>query len=165
MQIKVAVVGAGSMGMNHLRVLKDFDEEQLQLVGVAESYAPVLKQAVGRFHIPGFADYRQMIEQLRPDLVAVVVPTHLHFEVAAFVLSQGINVLIEKPFTQTIEEGQRLLELARIHNVKIAVGHVERFNPAVVELKRQLQAGALGNMFYLHARRIGPFPPAFAMSG
>jgi UDP-N-acetylglucosamine 3-dehydrogenase len=159
MRIRIAVVGAGSMGMNHLRVLADFGEELVQLVGVAESYAPALKIAMSRFHIAGFTDYRQMVEQTHPDLVAVVVPTNLHSEVTSYVLDRGINVLIEKPITRTIEEALALLQLARIRSAKIAVGHVERFNPAVVELKRQLQNGALGQMFHLHARRIGPFPP------
>jgi UDP-N-acetylglucosamine 3-dehydrogenase len=159
MQVRVAVVGAGSMGMNHLRVLKDFDEERVQLVGVAESHEPALKIATSRFHVAGYTDYRQMIEQTHPDLVAVVVPTHLHSEVTSYVLDRGINVLIEKPITRTIDEALALLQLAKIRGVKIAVGHVERFNPAVVELKRQLHNSALGQMFHMHARRIGPFPP------
>jgi UDP-N-acetylglucosamine 3-dehydrogenase len=159
MRVKIAVVGAGSMGMNHLRVLADFDEELVQLVGVAESYEPALKIATSRFHIAGFTDYRQMINQTHPDLVAVVVPTHMHSEIALNVLDRGIHVLIEKPITRTIDEALALLKLARIRGAKIAVGHVERFNPAVVELKRQLLNSALGQMFHLHARRIGPFPP------
>ncbi len=159
MQLKVAVIGAGSMGMNHLRVLKDLEEEQVQLAGVAETYEPALQQAVRRFHPAGYTDYRQMIEEIRPDLVAVVVPTHLHFEIASYVLDRGINVLIEKPITGTIKEALALIELARLRNVKIAVGHIERFNPAVIELKRRLVAGELGQIFQLHARRLGPFPP------
>lgn len=159
MRVKVAVVGAGSMGMNHLRVLADFDEERVQLVGVAESYEPALKIATSRFHVAGYTDYRLLIEETHPDLVAVVVPTHLHSEVALNVLDRGIHVLIEKPITRTIDEALALLRLARIRGVKIAVGHVERFNPAIVELKRQLHHNVLGQMFHLHARRIGPFPP------
>ena len=159
MRVRVAVVGAGSMGMSHLRVLKDFDEERVQLVGVAEIHEPTLKHAMSRFHVAGYTDYQRMIEQTHPDLVAVVVPTHLHSEVALNVLNRGIHVLIEKPITRTIEEALALLQLASIRGARIAVGHVERFNPAVVELKRQILHGALGQMFHLHARRIGPFPP------
>lgn len=147
------------MGMNHLRVLKDFDEERVQLVGLAETHEPTLKQAMRRYHVAGYTDYRPMIEQTHPDLVAVVVPTNLHSEVTSFALNQGINVLVEKPITRTIEEAVALLQLARIRGARIAVGHVERFNPAVVELKQRLLHGALGQMFHLHARRIGPFPP------
>ena len=58
MPVKVAVVGTGSMGMNHLRVLRDFPEEQVQLVGIAEAHEPTLKRAISRFHVDGFSDYR-----------------------------------------------------------------------------------------------------------
>ncbi len=159
MQLRVGVVGAGSMGMNHLRVLKDFDEGQVQLVGVAESSEATLQQAMKRFHVEGYTDYRQMVEQTHPDLVAVVVPTQSHFPVAEYLLNQGINVLIEKPMASTIEEANTLLDIANRQKVKIAVGHVERFNPAVVEVKRRLVANELGRIFHLHARRLGPFPP------
>lgn len=159
MPVKVAVIGAGSMGMNHLRVLRDFPEDEVQLVGVAETHEPSLARAMGRFHIAGFTDYQQMLDQARPDLVAVVVPTHAHFEVAAAVLDAGSHVLIEKPITASIDEAMTLLTKATDGKRKIAVGHVERFNPAVIELKRQISAGSLGQIFSLHARRLGPFPP------
>ncbi len=159
MRVRIAVIGAGSMGMNHLRVLKDFDEEQVQLVGVAETHEPRLKRAVSRFHVAGYADYHRMVEETQPDLVAVVVPTCLHFEITSYLLDRGINVLVEKPITDTIEEALALIQLARIHETKLAVGHVERFNPAVIEVKRRLVADELGRMFHLLARRIGPFPP------
>lgn len=159
MQLKVAVVGAGSMGINHLRVLNDLDGEQIQLVGIAETHAPTLHYAIRRFHLAGYTDYRQMVEETSPDLVAVVVPTHLHFEVASHLLDRGMNVLMEKPITSTIDEALALIELARVRAAKIAVGHIERFNPAIIQLKRRLVAGELGHVFHLHARRLGPFPP------
>jgi predicted dehydrogenase len=159
MRIKVAVIGAGSMGMNHLRVLKDFDGEQIQLVGLAESSEQVLQRAMNRFHVPGYMDYRQMIEKTQPDLVTVVVPTHLHFEVASYVLDRGINILLEKPITTSIDEAHTLIQLARLRNAKLAVGHIERFNPAIIQLKRRIVAGELGQIFHLHARRLGPYPP------
>src|SRR6266487_253597 len=159
MQIRVGIVGAGSMGMNHLRVLSDFNEDQIRIVGVAETYEPNLKRATSRFHVRGYTDYRQMIEETKPDLVAIVVPTQLHFEVASYVLDRGINVLLEKPMTNTIEEALTLIEIAHSRGVKLAVGHVERFNPAVIEVKRRVVTGELGQVFHLHARRLGPFPP------
>jgi UDP-N-acetylglucosamine 3-dehydrogenase len=158
-QLKIAVVGAGTMGVNHLRVLRDFDQERIQLVGVAEVSEVSLKQAMSRFHVAGFSDYREMVEKTRPDLVVVVVPTHLHFEVATFALERGIHVLVEKPLTSTLEDALSLIQLARARGVKLAVGHVERFNPAVTAVKQQLVEGKLGKMFHLHARRLGPFPP------
>jgi UDP-N-acetylglucosamine 3-dehydrogenase len=159
MPLKIAVVGTGSMGMNHLRVLRDFDEEHVHIVGVAETHEPNLKHAMSRFHVDGYSDYREMVEKAQPDLVAVVVPTHLHFEVASYVLDLGINVLIEKPMASNIDEALALIQLAHIRGAKLAIGHIERFNPAVIEVKRHLVAGELGQIFHLHARRLGPFPP------
>ncbi|GCF10069.1 Gfo/Idh/MocA family protein [Dictyobacter arantiisoli] len=159
MPLKVGVVGAGTMGMNHLRVLSDFSEDQARLVGVAEAAEPALHKAMSRFHVAGYTDYRRMVEETHPDLVSVVVPTNLHFEVASYLLDQGINVLIEKPMTSTPEEAASLIRLARLRNVKIAIGHIERFNPAILELKRHLLLGEPGKLFQLHARRLGPFPP------
>ena len=156
---KVAVVGAGSMGINHLRVLQDFDDDSVQLVGVAETQEPVLVRAVQRFHVAGFTDYRRMIFETCPDLVVVVVPTHLHYEVASHALERGIHVLIEKPIATREEEALSLIELGHRHGATIAVGHVERFNPAVIALKQFLANGSLGQIFSLHARRIGPYPP------
>ncbi len=158
MRLKVAVIGAGSMGMNHLRVLRDLSEDQVRLVGVAEPFEPNLRRATSRFHVEGFTDYREMLETSQPDLVSVVVPTHLHFEVASYALTRGINVLLEKPMASTIEEAVALNQLAHIYRVKLAIGHVERFNPAVIEIKHHLVAGDLGQLFHLHARRLGPFP-------
>lgn len=157
--VRVAVVGAGSMGSNHLRVLAEMPESLVRLVGVAEPHEPTLSRAAARFHIPGFTDYRDLIAETQPDLVSVVVPTHLHFEVAAHALNAGISVLIEKPITTTVEEAKSLIAIANIRGVHIAVGHVERFNPAIIALKRLLDSGALGKVYHMHARRLGPFPP------
>jgi UDP-N-acetylglucosamine 3-dehydrogenase len=159
MPLKVAVVGAGSMGMNHLRVLKDLGEEQVRLVGVAEPQPAARSRASNRFQVQGFSDYREMIAEATPDVVAIVVPTDLHFEVASHALDAGVNVLVEKPITATVAQAEQLIALARERGAQLAVGHVERFNPAVLELKRQLDGGNVGRIFYLHARRLGPFPP------
>src|SRR5262249_62272764 len=64
-----------------------------------------------------------------------------------------------KPITSTVDEALALIQLARLRGAKIAVGHIERFNPAIMQLKRRLVAGELGQVFHFHARRLGPFPP------
>lgn len=159
MRMRIAVVGAGAMGMNHLRVLRDLADEQVQVVGVADPQAEALHQATSRFNVAGHIDYRQMVEQEHPNLVAVVVPTHLHFEIASYLLDRGIHVLLEKPIASSIEEALSLIERARLRNAKLAVGHIERFNPAITTVRARLAAGELGQIFHLHARRLGPFPP------
>lgn len=159
MPVKVAVIGAGAMGTNHLRVLRDLDEDRVNVVGVAEAQPQVLARAVNRFHVPGFGDYRELIAQTRPDLVTVAVPTQMHFDVATDALDAGINVLVEKPITTTVDEATTLIERAALRGVRLAVGHVERFNPAVAALKRLLAEQRVGQVFYMQARRLGPFPP------
>jgi UDP-N-acetylglucosamine 3-dehydrogenase len=155
--IKVAVVGAGAMGSNHIRVLSEFDEEKVRLVGVADTVEASVTRVINRFHVPGFADYREMIETTHPDLLVIVTPTNLHHEVAAFAIGAGCNTLVEKPIASTIEEAEDMVRLAEERHVILAVGHVERFNPAVQTLKQNLDQ--LGKLFHLHARRIGPYPP------
>ena len=157
--LRVAIVGAGSMGTNHLRVLRDFEEGKVSVVGVAESYPDALARTERIFHVPGFADYREMIEQAKPDLVVVVTPTVTHFDVASFALEHGCHVLVEKPVAHTVAEATALVELARAKGTVFAVGHIERFNPAVRRLKQLLEEGTLGGIYELHARRLGPFPP------
>jgi UDP-N-acetylglucosamine 3-dehydrogenase len=157
--LRIALVGAGAMGVNHLRVLRDFEEGVVSVVGVAESYPETLARAERIFHVPGFADYRAMIEQAKPDLVVVVTPTATHSEVASFALERGCHTLVEKPIAHSVEEARALVELARARGVVLAVGHVERFNPAVRKLKQLLEEGALGEIYQLHGRRLGPFPP------
>jgi UDP-N-acetylglucosamine 3-dehydrogenase len=159
MPVKVGMVGAGSMGSNHLRVLSDFDAKRAQLVGIAEPVQAMREKAVNRFHVAAFEQYQQMIEETKPDLVVIAVPTNLHFEVANYALDTGHHVLVEKPIATTIEEAETLIQLAKRRSVHLAVGHVERFNPAVMALKQLLARGDLGTIFSLHARRLGPFPP------
>jgi predicted dehydrogenase len=106
----------------------------------------------------GFSDYRRMLDEERLDLVTVAVPTRLHVEVASAVIERGIPLLVEKPLAAAIAEGERLRDLASDARVPMTVGHIERFNPAVIELKRRVEAGELGRVFQVHARRVGPFP-------
>jgi len=88
----------------------------------------------------------------------VAVPTRIHCEVGVAALEQGVHVLVEKPISYTLEEGRTLVEAARRAKKLLAVGHIERFNPAVRELKRRIDAGEIGRVFQINARRQGPFP-------
>ena len=157
--IRVVVVGAGSMGLNHVRVLKDFGDDVAQLVGVAEADEAARARVASRFGIKCYADFREMIAETKPDLATVVVPTNLHFDVASHILDAGVSLLVEKPIAASVDQARKLIELADARGVKLAVGHVERFNPAVVELKHLLDSDSLGSIFSLLARRLGPFPP------
>jgi predicted dehydrogenase len=152
----VAVIGVGSMGRNHARVYREMPE--VELVGIADEN-PYAAEAVARMYcVPGYTDYREMLMRERPDAVSVVVPSAHHFTVARDVLAAGSHALVEKPLATTLDEAQQLIEFAEQAGRILMVGHIERYNPAIIELRRRLNAGQLGRIFQIHARRLGPFP-------
>ena len=154
--MRVAVIGVGSMGFNHLRVYSELDG--VQLVGISDVSAERLETLKSRFQVPAYTDYRKLIENEKPDAVSITVPTSEHEQVATFALRAGVNVLVEKPIASTVEEGQRLIDLAQEVDRKLMVGHIIRFNPAMQALKARLDAGELGKIFQIFCRRAGPFP-------
>jgi predicted dehydrogenase len=153
----VAVIGAGAMGRNHLRVLNDLDD--VQLVATADASEETADRAARRFGIKPYGDYRAMLESERPDAVGVAVPTNMHRDTTLAAIEHGAHVLVEKPIAFKVEDGQEMIRAGRDAGLLLSVGHIERYNPAVVELYRRLEAGDLGRVFQIHARRLGPFPP------
>lgn len=154
--MRVAVIGVGSMGFNHLRVYSEL--EGVELAGVAEVNEKRLQEVGERFRVPTYSDYRQLLEKEKPQAVSITVPTSDHESVASLALQSGAHVLIEKPIAASVEEGQRLIDLAANLKLQLMVGHIIRFNPAVQELKKRLDAGELGKIFQIFCRRAGPFP-------
>ncbi|HKP51049.1 MAG TPA: Gfo/Idh/MocA family oxidoreductase [Chloroflexia bacterium] len=154
---RVAVIGAGAMGRNHVRVLNDLPG--VELVGVADADAETALRAARSFHTASYADYRELFGVEKPDAVVVAVPTAMHCEVVLHALQQGIHVLVEKPIASTEDEARAMLAVAESQGVVLTVGHIERYNPAILELHKRLRRGDLGRVFKMHARRLGPFPP------
>jgi UDP-N-acetylglucosamine 3-dehydrogenase len=154
--LRAAVIGLGAMGANHARVYADVPG--VELAAVVDTDARRVEAATRGRTARGYGDVARMLAEERPDLASVAVPTRAHAEVAAALIERGVPVLVEKPLAATIAEGERLRDMAAAAGVVLTAGHVERFNPAVVELKRRLQAGELGRVFQVHARRVGPFP-------
>jgi predicted dehydrogenase len=154
--LKAAVIGAGSMGRNHVRVYTEL--EGVELVAVADPVEANRDKVERRFGVRAYADHRHMLEAERPDLVTIAVPSVLHRSVALDAIAAGVNLLIEKPLAITSAEGQEIIDAAARAGVRLAVGHVERFNPAVTELKKRIEAGDLGPVFMVYSRRHSPFP-------
>ena len=152
----IAVIGAGSMGRNHARVIQSMPG--VDLVALVEPNEAVGKEVArlhgGKLH----ASVASLLRGELPTAAVVAVPTQEHFATARALIERGVHVLIEKPIAATEQEGNELTRLADEKKVVLAVGHVERFNPAVVALKAHLQKGALGRVFQVRATRIGPFP-------
>lgn len=155
--VRVAVAGAGAMGRNHVRILHDLDE--CALVAVCDAMAPAVEWAVSHYGVAGYASYGEMLAGETLDAVVIAVPTSLHLEVGRAALQHDLHVLIEKPIAGDLEDAKTLAAEAERRGRQLAVGHVERFNPAVRELKARLTKGELGRILQIHARRLGPFPP------
>ncbi len=154
--MRVAVIGVGSMGFNHLRVYSELDG--IQLVGISDISAERLESLKARYTVPTYTDYRELIEKEKPEAVSITVPTSEHEQAASFALRAGAHVLVEKPIAATVDEGRRLIALAQETNRQLMVGHIIRFNPAMQALKARLDAGELGKIFQIFCRRAGPFP-------
>ena len=154
--ISVAVIGAGSMGKNHIRVFRGMPD--VELIAVVDSNPEAREQISHLYCIPTYSSYQEMLERERPDAVSVVVPSQLHFTVTKYLLEAGCHVLVEKPIATNLDDARDLVATAERMDRILAVGHVERFNPAILELKRRLDAVELGTIFQIYARRLGPFP-------
>jgi UDP-N-acetylglucosamine 3-dehydrogenase len=154
--LRSCVVGLGSMGRNHVRILGDL--AGTTLVGVADPSETSRRSCRAPASARPYEDYRKMLDVERPDYLVVSVPTDLHSEVACEALNRGIHVLVEKPIAKTIAEAEQMIAKAKEQGVMLMVGHIERFNPAVQAIKRSVEERALGPLFQLHARRLSPFP-------
>jgi UDP-N-acetylglucosamine 3-dehydrogenase len=153
---RVAVIGVGSMGKNHVRVYSEMPN--VELVAVVDAN-PELANRIGHaYHVPAYQDYFEMVDHTKPEAVSIAVPTSLHYQVAKDILELGCHVIVEKPIASTAEQAQYLVSLADQLGVILMVGHIERYNPAIIELKRRLDQNELGHIFQIHARRLGPFP-------
>ncbi len=154
--IKTAVIGVGSMGQHHARIYAQL--EGSELVGVSDLDIKVAKNIANRYDVPAYDNYQELLEKEKPQAVTVAVPTIKHEQVVSDVMEAGAHVLVEKPIAATVEEGQRLIEIAKSKNRQLMVGHIVRFNPATQLLKQKLQDGDLGRIYQIVSRRVGPFP-------
>jgi UDP-N-acetylglucosamine 3-dehydrogenase len=157
--LRAGVIGLGAMGMNHARVYAEI--EGVELAAVADP-ASERRRLAARPTLAGsvraYPDYREMLAAEQLDLLSVAVPTGLHREVALAALERRVATLVEKPIAADLEDGRAIVRAAQATGCQLMVGHVERFNPAVQELKRRLDAGHLGRVFLARAERVGPFP-------
>jgi predicted dehydrogenase len=155
-KLKAAVIGAGLMGKNHVRIYAALPG--IDLVAVADPSAAVLASMAAAYRCRTYADYREMLDTEKPDLVSIVVPTMLHMEVAMEAIRRGVHVLLEKPIADSVADGKEIIAAAKKRNVKLMIGHIERFNPAIIELKNRIAKGEMGKVFKIDVNRVGPFP-------
>jgi predicted dehydrogenase len=148
--LRAAVVGTGYLGRFHAQ--KYAALEGVELVGVVDIDRERAVAVAAETGTVAYQDYRKLLD--RVDMVSIAVPTCGHFKVAGDFLEAGRHVLVEKPITQTLAEAEDLIKLAEEHGVVLQVGHLERFNPAVLALRDELT-----KPMFVESHRLTPFRP------
>jgi predicted dehydrogenase len=148
--LRAGVIGVGYLGRFHAQ--KYAALENVDLVGIADVSRERAEEVAAEVGTTAFTDYRELLGQV--DLVSIVVPTQYHFPVAKDSLEAGCHILLEKPVTQTVEEADELIRLAADRRLIFQVGHLERFNPAIMALK-----GVLKGPLFIESHRLAPFKP------
>ncbi|KKG00518.1 oxidoreductase [Methanosarcina mazei] len=154
--IRVGVIGTGAMGQNHVRIYSEM--EGVELAGISDVDQKRVEAMAVQFNTKGFTDYNEMFAE-GLDAVSVVVPTKLHKQVVLDALEAGLNVLVEKPIADTLENADLMIEAAKKAGKILMVGHIERFNPAVIKLKELIDSEILGKVVSISTRRVGPYNP------
>ena len=147
-KVRVGVIGVGYLGKFHTEKYSRMDN--VQLVGVVDSDRVLAEEVAARFDTRAFADYRDLFGHV--DAVSIVVPTEDHFSVATECLNHDLDVLIEKPMTATLEQADDLIKIAESRKRVMQIGHLERFNPAVIALK-----DIVHNPLFIEAHRLSIF--------
>ena len=147
-KIKVGIVGVGHLGSIHAKVYSKMDN--VELVGVCDCNLERALEVGKKYKVRSFANYTDLFGNV--EAASIVVPTSLHYSVAKEFLEHGIHVLIEKPITKTLKEADELIEIAEKKDLIIQVGHVERFNAAVLALEKYLKKPK-----FVECQRLGPF--------
>ncbi|MBI2523090.1 Gfo/Idh/MocA family oxidoreductase [Candidatus Woesearchaeota archaeon] len=153
--LNVAVIGAGSMGKNHARIYSSI--KGVELVAVCD-VSNESKEVADDFNAKYYKSYKEMLNKEKLDAVSICVPTKLHKSVALDIIKNKINILMEKPIATTTQEAGEVIDAAQKNEVKLMVGHIEQFNPVVVELKKRIKNNELGNILQVHCQRLSLFP-------
>jgi len=148
-RVKVGVAGVGHMGKEHARIYSELQE--VDLVGVHDSNPDTARKIAAKCKTRAFGSLDEMVDAV--DAASIVTPTSTHLAIAEPFLKRGKHVLVEKPIAMDTEEARKLVDLAEKHGAKLAVGHVERFNPVLVALEERL-----GRPRFIEAHRLSPYP-------
>lgn len=148
-KINVAVIGTGRLGSAHSRIYQQLQEANL--VGVCDIDKAKAVEVANSYQTQAFSDYKELFNKV--NAVSIATPTITHHKIAKDFLSQGINVLIEKPFTTTVKEADELLKIAQKNKLILQVGHIERFNSAFEAIKNIIKEPK-----FIEVHRLSGFP-------
>ncbi|MBN1326653.1 MAG: Gfo/Idh/MocA family oxidoreductase [Candidatus Cloacimonetes bacterium] len=148
--VRMGIVGVGQFGQNHARILSECKE--CQFMGLYDRDRKRAREISDRLQVHMYPDFDSLLNEI--DALAVVVTTISHYELARKALEKGIHVFVEKPITAELWEAEELNELAGKLNLKLQVGHIERFNPVVLQIEDKIK-----DPIFVECHRIAPFTP------
>ena len=148
--LKIGVIGTGHMGRNHVRNLAE--EKRFDFVGIYDISFEQAKDVASKYGVKAFETMEELLSEI--EAVIVAVPSSLHKDIALMAAAYGVHALVEKPLATTSEDAEMIMQVFQDKNLKLAVGHIERFNPVFQELQKLVNAR---DIFYVEACRYSPF--------
>ena len=146
--VKVGVVGVGHLGQHHVRKFQGIPG--CELIGIYDKNEARAKEISEKLGVKSFADYYTLLDAI--DAIDIVATTTYHYELAKPALLKGKHIFLEKPITSELEQAEELLELAKRQNLKIQVGHIERFNPVILEVEQEIK-----DPMFIESHRLSTF--------
>ncbi len=154
--LNVAVIGLGNMGQHHAKAYTKLPS--VNFVAACdpniERFKAIQKEDTTRY----FDNLDEMLLECKIDALSICVPTFAHYDIAKKCIDHGIAVLVEKPIAESVDQAKRLVQYSKEKNVLLTVGHIERFNPAILKAKEYISSGKLGSVHAIQCKRYGPFP-------
>ena len=165
--MRIGIIGIGVMGEYHTRVYSEIaaTNPDIHLVGIADINKAHVEALAKKYGTKAYDDYNQLLDS-HLDAISICVPTSMHAEVAIKAIQKGIRgILVEKPISDNLNDANDIVKFARDKGVVLTVGHVERYNPAVLLLKNILDSDRLGHIVSISAKRVGIRPPRIKDTG
>lgn len=152
--LRVGILGAGYMGQNHARITSSL--ENVELIAIADTDQSKAQKIAHQYKIKSYKNYQDLISDEKLNVIIIALPTSLHFEAAKAALLKNIATFIEKPITQNTTQAKKLLTLIKKTKTPVMIGHIERFNPVVNEIKQRIASNELGKILQIATQRFSP---------
>ena len=155
--MKYALIGCGRIAVNHIKAALN---NKLEIVAVCDVIPEKMEALLAKYELKSdqsikrYTDYKEMIEAEKPELASIATESGIHAEIALHCIDKGVNVIIEKPMAMSMEDADKIIEVAKAKNVKVSACHQNRFNVAIQELRKALEAGRFGKLSHgsIHVR-------------
>lgn len=155
--MKYALIGCGRIAVNHMKAAIN---NELEIVAVCDVLEEKMEELLAKYglekdeSIKRYTDYKKMIEELQPELASIATESGIHAEIALYCIEKGVNLIIEKPMAMSIEDANKIIDLAEKKNVKVSACHQNRFNVAIQKLRKAVESGRFGKLSHgsIHVR-------------